>query len=156
MTSLEDKDISVIDWLAKPPDLTLIMSGSCLIRGREHPSDNVLSLSSVLVKDWKDVPQNNIVWIIRRVPHHCQEWANTRGGGTWVVRKHLWWKKSNFANIWLGAQVVFTVCFVHIFAWLFLKGQIVFPYFLDTVSNWTMQPHIMLFWSYHLAIKTLF
>ena len=72
-TFLDDKDISVMKWLAIFPDLNPIKRTwniiSRCIRQRPHYPHNVQTLIEAMVQELQMIPQNGI----RRMPHRCQE-----------------------------------------------------------------------------------
>ena len=82
MTFLDDKSISVMNWLARSPDINPIEHTwnilSRCIRWRPHYPDNVQTLIEALVQM---IAQKGI----RSMPHRCQQCVGERGGHT-----HYW------------------------------------------------------------------
>ena len=81
MTFLDDKGISVMNWLAKSPDLIPIGHTWNIIYRRIrqwlHYSENVQTLNEALVQKVQMIPEKSI----RSMAHRCQESVDNRGGG---------------------------------------------------------------------------
>ena len=84
MKCLHEQRIAVMEWPARTSDLHPVKHMSDMldrgVRARQVPPDSVLTLAEIT--DWRNIPQDSIRRVIRRMSNRCRECIQARRGHT--------------------------------------------------------------------------
>ncbi|CDQ94842.1 unnamed protein product [Oncorhynchus mykiss] len=83
---LQDRNVSVLPWPAKSPDLNPIEHVWDLldqrVRARAIPPRNVRELAGALVEEWANISQQELANLVQSMRRRCTAVVNAAGGHT--------------------------------------------------------------------------
>jgi hypothetical protein len=83
---LQDRNVSVLPWPVKSPDLNLIEHVWDLldrrVRARAIPPRNVGELAGALVEEWGNISQQELANLVQSMSRRCTAVFNAAGGHT--------------------------------------------------------------------------
>jgi hypothetical protein len=88
---LQDRNVSVLLWPAKSPDLNPIEHVWDLldrrVRARANPTRNVRKLAGALVEEWGNISQQELANLVQSMRRRCTAELNAAGGHTryWLL-----------------------------------------------------------------------
>jgi transposase len=82
MDYLDQKNINVLPWPSKSPDLNPIEHLDKRVRQRQRPPQILDQLRQMLQQEWRTIPRNNVRNLIESMPRRCRAVLAARGGHT--------------------------------------------------------------------------
>ena len=84
---LQDKNVSVLPWPAKSPDLNPIDLLDWRVRARAIPLRNVRELAGALVEEWGNISQQELANLVQYMRRRCTAVLNAAGDHTryWLL-----------------------------------------------------------------------
>jgi hypothetical protein len=81
---MQDRNVSVLPWAAKSPDLNPIVHVWNLldwrVRARAIPTRNVRDLAGALVEEWGNISQQELANLVQSMRRRCFAVLNVAGG----------------------------------------------------------------------------